>query len=644
MVENIFEVTYDGKGTSVSTNALGMREMQARVYEKRESQYLLVKAPPASGKSRALMFVALDKLKRQGLKKAIIAVPERSIGKSFRSTSLSKYGYYWDWEVEDRYNLTTAGTAKSKVQQFMDFIQSSSTDGGILVCTHATLRFAMERLDDSVFDNTLLAIDEFHHVSNDDNSVLGQALKGILTNSTAHVFAMTGSYFRGDSVPILSPEDERRFDRVTYSYYEQLEGYDYLKSFGMGYKFYKGQYTDALPELLPEFIDRKTVIHIPNVNSGESTKDKYDEVDKILDILGDYLDKDDDGIIHLKTANSKLLKIADLVTEDGRDKVTDYLDKMETEDDLDMIIALGMAKEGFDWPFAEYALTIGYRNSLTEIVQIIGRVTRDSSNKTRAQFTNLIAEPDADDTEVQFAVNNIMKAITASLLMENVLAPVFKFKRRDNSQQKSEGATIYIKGLAKPSTARSKDIIDNDLTELKSSILQDDAVKAAIATGADAKLINKQAIPRIISSTYPDLNKEEVEEVRQHLTASLALSGAKPDKDNKSLLKMADKFINIDDLSIDLIDSVNPFQKAYEVISREVDTQTLNVIARIFDAKKYAFSEQELIELYPQIKQFQQKTGQLPQKNSKDEEEIRLYYAFERLKVLKREKEQNANR
>lgn len=93
-MSQLFEVTYGQKKTSVNTNELGMREMQARVYEKRNSPYLLVKAPPASGKSRALMFVALDKLKRQGLKKAIIAVPEKSIGKSFRSTKLSDFGYY----------------------------------------------------------------------------------------------------------------------------------------------------------------------------------------------------------------------------------------------------------------------------------------------------------------------------------------------------------------------------------------------------------------------------------------------------------------------------------------------------------------------------------------------------------------------
>jgi replicative superfamily II helicase len=83
-------VTYARNGASTKANALGMRPMQERVYEKRGEQYLLIKSPPASGKSRALMFVALDKLQNQGIKQAIIVVPEKSIGASFNDEPLSQ--------------------------------------------------------------------------------------------------------------------------------------------------------------------------------------------------------------------------------------------------------------------------------------------------------------------------------------------------------------------------------------------------------------------------------------------------------------------------------------------------------------------------------------------------------------------------
>lgn len=86
MMKNLLHVEYSQTGQSSNLNSMGMREMQARAFAERGSQYLLIKAPPACGKSRALMFLGLDKLKHQGLRKVIVAVPEKSIGGSFQDT------------------------------------------------------------------------------------------------------------------------------------------------------------------------------------------------------------------------------------------------------------------------------------------------------------------------------------------------------------------------------------------------------------------------------------------------------------------------------------------------------------------------------------------------------------------------------
>lgn len=644
MTSNLFEINFD-KNQSKTTNDLGMREMQERVYEKRASQYLLVKSPPASGKSRALMFVGLDKLHNQGIKKVIIAVPERSIGKSFKDNELSKFGFYWDWEIKPSNNLTIGGGEKSKVQHFVKFMNSADPSDNILIATHATLRFAFEELDDSLFDNTLLAIDEFHHVSRDDNSVLGNALRSIMSNSNAHILAMTGSYFRGDSVQILEPADEDKFDKVTYTYYEQLEGYKYLKSFAMGYSFYRGKYTDALDQVID--VNKKSIIHIPNVNSGESTKDKYAEVDEILDLLADAgnITQNEEGIYEIERPDGKKLLVADLVNEEGREKVSAYLasitDDIKDLDKLDIIIALGMAKEGFDWPFAEYALTIGYRNSLTEVIQIIGRVTRDSPNKTHAQFTNLIAQPDAQDDEVLFAVNSIMKAISASLLMQQVLAPVYKFKPKDDKPDKP--GDLSIRGL-KPAdtTERTKKILEKDREDLKSSILQSQDIQNAIVSGADAKMINKTLIPRVIIERYPELTNAELETVRQHIVADINIAAGQTttsEDGNREIIKMADRFINIDELNIDLIDQVNPFQRAYEVISRDIDTPTLRFIQDYLSSNKYDFTDEQLVAAYQAAKKFRAENGRNPDRNGKDDGEKYLAFALLRLAEIKRERE-----
>lgn len=642
---NIVEVNYHQTGESTVTNPMGMRDMQAKAFEARDAQYLLLKAPPASGKSRALMFLALDKLSNQGIKKVIVAVPERSIGGSFERTDLMRHGFFANWEPNDQYNLCTPGNdgSKSKVEAFHNFMRKPNER--ILICTHATLRFACEELDETAFNDTLIAIDEFHHVSADVNNRLGDLLRNIIDKSTAHIIAMTGSYFRGDSVPILTPEDEARFTKVTYNYYQQLNGYTYLKSLGIGYHFYQGRYTTAISEILDT--DKKTILHIPNVNAGESTKKKHDEVDFILDSIGTVIRQDPaTGVIFVqRESDGKIIKIADLVEDNPkeREKIVAYLRNIKSVDDMDLIIALGMAKEGFDWPYCEHALTVGYRGSLTEIIQIIGRATRDSENKTHAQFTNLIAQPDAADDLVKLSVNNMLKAITASLLMEQVLAPNWSFKTKMSDTDKAKPGELKIRGLKEPSSKRVKEIIESDLNDLKAAILQDDQIMKAISGQVvEPEVINKVLTPKIIRVKYPELSEEEVEEVRQYVVTDSVVKKAEiVEQGDKRFIKMADQFVNLDDLHIDLIDQVNPFQRAFEVLSKSVDTKVLKVIQETIHATRIKMDFEEAKILWPKIQEFVKTYEKQPSINSNDPLERRMAECVIYLKEEKRKRMAN---
>ena len=624
---DLIHVHYATTGESTSTDPMGMREMQARAYAARAAQYLLLKAPPASGKSRALMFIALDKLHHQGLKKAIIAVPERSIGGSFDSTKLSKHGFFADWTVPPEHNLCTPGGDKGKVGVFKKFLEGN---GRILICTHATLRFAFDELDAAAFNNCLLAVDEFHHVSGNEDSRLGELVRGIMSHSSAHLVAMTGSYFRGDSQPVLLPEDEAKFTGVTYNYYEQLNGYEHLKSLGIGYHFYQGRYMTAIGEVLDT--NQKTILHIPHVRTGESTKDKHGEVGAILDLIGEVVSADPEtGVLNVKRkSDGKMIKVADLVDDDEqrRSRVIGYLRKLEKPEDMDLIIALGMAKEGFDWKFCEHALTVGYRGSLTEVIQIIGRCTRDSVGKKHAQFTNLIAQPDAKQPDVALSVNNMLKAITCSLLMEQVLAPVIKFKPKQDGEDTPKGE-IRIKGLKGATTDRVKKIIEQDINDLKAAILGDDAVTKAIAGTIDPEVLNKVLIPKVIETKYPQLTAEEKEQVRQHVVVGSVIAGGEiVHEGDKRFIRMAGQFINIDDLSIDLIDSINPFQRAYEILSKQVDVPTLKAIQDCIAATRIQMTDDEAILLFPKIKAFVQTHQREPNINALDPLEQRMASAL----------------
>lgn len=637
---NFVDVTYAQTGNSLDTNSLGMRDMQAKAFEGRGSQYLLLKAPPASGKSRALMFLALDKLFNQGLKKVIVAVPERSIGSSFASTDLTTYGFFSDWKVDHQYNLCTPGGDASKVKTFVRFMEDS--EATVLVCTHATLRFAFDAVEETQFNNCVIAIDEFHHVSADAENRLGEVMRSVMNNTSAHIIAMTGSYFRGDSVPVLLPDEEAKFTKVIYNYYQQLNGYKHLKTLGIGYHFYQRSYLTAIGDVLNT--DKKTILHIPSVNSGESTKKKYKEVDQILDIIGEVNFQDEaTGVIHVQRHDDgKIIKVADLVNDNqkDRDKITAYLRDMDSVDDLDLIIALGMAKEGFDWPYCEHALTVGYRGSLTEIIQIIGRATRDSDNKTHSQFTNLIAQPDAEDDSVKLSVNNMLKAISASLLMEQVLAPNFIFKTKKFDNEEHDSGTIKIGGFKEPSTKRVKEIVDSDLNDLKAIILQDDQVlKASAGDAVDPEIINKVLIPKIIQKKYPELSAEEIEEIRQHVVVDSAIkNGEVKEVGGKKFVRMAGKFVNIDDLHINMIDKVNPFQKAFEVLSKNVTAKLLRTIQDTINGGRIDISDEEAVILYrDKIPPFMKQHGREPNINSSDPSEKRMAEAIVYLRNKRKE-------
>ncbi len=652
---NIVDIRYQQTGESSATNELGMREMQAKAYEARTKRFLLIKAPPASGKSRALMFIALDKLYHQGIKKVVVAVPEKSIGRSFQNTRLKPYGFFADWEVATYFNLTDVKNEKDKKGRFVEFFHQSSAK--ILVCAHATLRNGMKEINDEDFNDTLLAIDEFHHTSADANSNLGDVVRRVMNNSTGHIVAMTGSYFRGDGIPVLRVEDEARFYPVTYNYYQQLNGYRYLKNLVLGYHFYHGSYLDHIHEVLDT--TKKTIIHIPSVNARASTGiGKYAETDQIMKAIGVIEEKDyNTGIYYVRTKDGRLLKVADLVEDDQKERnmVQGYLQRMKKREDMDIIIALGTAKEGFDWQWCEVCLTIGVRGSLTEVIQIIGRCTRDCEGKETAKFVNMIAMPDAEQGDVKVAVNDFLKAITASLLMEQVMAPSWHFKTvKDDDDNRETARAIIVEGLKPLSSEKTKLIVQEQLDDLKAAILQDEMVVRAISGSTTAETITQNLIPKVIRERYPDLSEGEVEEVRQRVLLDTMIKGNdivddkgepidinsnddEQESEGNRLIKIANRFINIDKLSINLIDTINPFQRAYEVLSKSVDAPTLKIIQDTIAEQKFDLTLEQAIMIFkgPLKEYVKEHDGKTPDINHPDPKVREMAAALQMIKNLK---------
>jgi hypothetical protein len=414
-------------------------------------------------------------------------------------------------------------------------------------------------------------------------------------------------------------------------------------------------------------------------------------VEHIIEELGEWQGADPKtGFQLVKTADGTTLKIADLVDDDPakRDKVTSALKdptQKHNRDHVDIIIALGMAKEGFDWIWCEHALTIGYRSSLTEIIQIIGRATRDAPNKYRARFTNLIAEPDASEE----AVNDTLKAIAASLLMEQVLAPRFEFKPKRPDNQPTEGfdygtegydpnkcnvginpetgqIQLEIKGLAEPKSKEAKRICREDLTELVTAFVQD---KQAIERGLfDEELVPEELtqvrMGKIVKEKFPILEEQDQEAVRQHAIAALNViqqakkslnesgnsytlnpsaiafpeSTDSPDQPerqldqdpspNTALIDGVRQFaFSVTELDIDLIDRINPFGEAYAILAKSMTEERLKQIAEVIAAKDIKLTIEEARELTKRALRFKQERGRPPSLNALDPWEKKMAQA-----------------
>ena len=207
--------------------------------------------------------------------------------------------------------------------------------------------------------------------------------------------------------------------------------------------------------------------------------------------------------------------------------------------------------------------------------------------------------------------------------------------------------------------------------------VQDIKTVAPMLTGAEPpELFNGEDLPKIVTRLYPDLSAEEARVVanaahtemvihsngglikEEDLPPGIVISGeekgsegdagdsesSKHSGSNQEFLKVGEKFINIEDLNIDLISQVNPFQGAYEIISKSVDAPMLRTIQDMVVGNRSGVSEEEAMLMWPNIKKFVRETGYEPRVTSSDPYEKRLaeVYAYVRQAAAKRAAEKAA--
>jgi Pseudomurein-binding repeat len=258
-------------------------------------------------------------------------------------------------------------------------------------------------------------------------------------------------------------------------------------------------------------------------------------------------------------------------------------------------------------------------------------------------------------------VNDMLKAISASLLMEQVLAPRYEFTPKNSGPKEGfdygpqgylegmsnvgvNGTTgeyhVEINGLITPESKEATRICKEDLNEVVTTFLQD---KASLEQGLfDKEHVLPQELTqlrmgKIVRERYPDLSEHDQEAIRQHAIAAmnvtqqgkLEMSKGATDTGDESqgstaLLDGVRKFVNVRELDIELIDSINPFDAAYAVLAKSMDEKLLRQVQATIEAKKVTISEDEARDLAKRALQFKMERGRLPDINSADAWEKRM--------------------
>jgi superfamily II DNA or RNA helicase len=444
-------------GAAFSTEATDgyykMREWQVRCFDMlRDSQNWIINAPMAAGKSFQICAIAADRLSRDKNLKVIIAVPQTIIAAGFRLNKLElPDSTRVDWSVAPDHDLCRQTLRKSSAQ-LLKFLQGGSNEmmSRVILCTHATLVRAFTK-NKVAFKNVLLVVDEAHHIRHGGDDAfdvevenrMGALVKHALQNpELIRLGLTTATFFRGDKAPIIP--DPSRFTRFEFAYDKYLASCKYLRSFSYSFVIHSSSFVNPLTRLFDQRIG-KTLVYIPSVNSYGSVGSKVEDVNAVLKAIAGtdtpVVTDEDQPITRVKRGETwvRVVNLVDTsLREQKKEAIVSAHDKPHA-DDIDVIIALGMFKEGANWRWADREIIIGQRGSLTEVIQMVGRLFRDVAGKSQVEVYQLLpfAFDQTDKASVRERLNKYLKALLLSMLLENVMDPVLLPSRKGIG--KSEG-------------------------------------------------------------------------------------------------------------------------------------------------------------------------------------------------------------
>ena len=501
----------------------------------------------ASGKS----FIILSRAYKEAQlnRKQLICVPTKAIGIGFKKTEEVEFEHdTFTFQIDNDLCTENNGDADLKSDSLISFIEqdinSIITEDYIYLVTHKTLVRAFQKLQDakklSKLRNITLHIDEAHKIHYEDDkqesqriNEIGKVIKHFIKYSDSksmNINLVTATFYRNQFEDIVPKDFEWEYELKINSL-EYLKYCQYINGFNYSLRIDSGEYTDSIKKIFDEDSTKPTIIFMPHSSSNQclSYLDKYASVDEIR-----------------KAINDRNLTIVSLVEENTR---MDALNYIKDNDDVDVVINIKVAGEGFDWPKCSRVIICGHRTSLLELPQNIGRVMRDHDTKSadnQPEVIQIISKVDtenAEKEELTEVFNNILKLVGGQLLLLSDL-----YSKEATKIHKIGSKTTSILDYM------NENITANDRLKLEKTLRQD---FMKFVTLNDDEYTDDD-LKEIIRNRIVEFNLEESDVlIRYFLNEQKRRTwNSTPQEDIKILkrkLKTLYRGFNIDEIDIDLI-------------------------------------------------------------------------------------------
>ena len=599
-IKNAFEIVTPTpiKGEWVKPSSNGYkkhRKWQKECFNKLKNECLrIINVPMGAGKSVEMVSLAHEDLKNNPKLKAILAVPQLIIAEGFLEENKielpdkSKIS----WCILENNNLIDNSNCLERFISFLKMKPGNPIDimARCLVCSHSTLALAYTKLKEEnnlhLLKNVSLFIDEAHHVCGyvdeqfdaNESNILGGLANDVASKNSNKLTLATATFFRGDKIPIFSQKIMDKFVSFRYPYDQYLKDMIYLRSFSFNFVFYSD--TNKLIKSIQDVFenDSKSIVYLPPVNSSCCFGEKNESVKMIFDAFNIDGEEEHDGA-HRGIYNGRNLTAIDLVDNNAnRKRRMSHIHKHNHHSlkdvSPDLIVALNMFKEGANYVHLNHGVIIGPRNSLTDMVQMIGRTLRDVEGKESVSIYQFLpmSISFADGEERREAVNDNLKAIIMSMMMENVLSPSFIIKK-DKKSSSSGNHSVS------PGDAFSDLIPDiNERNNLLSEIIKE-AVTEEANTGKGDYETSKKIIESVLAEKgYTEdsikANSYDIEDVVDQIFVVLA----------RRSIKM--EGIDVSEIDIELVKEIHMLDWLLPMFSGDCTIDTFDKIRDILKKRQ----------------------------------------------------------